>query len=329
MTIREIAEMAGVSNAAVSRYLNNGYLSDEKREKIKKVIEETGYSPSHNARTLRTKRTKLIGVALPKIDSETISKIVAGISMELSKYGYYLILANTDNTVKKEYEYIRVFKNNLVDGMIIIGTMMDKTHKKLIKSLDCPAVVVGQQVDYCQCVYHDDFEAARQLTELMIEAGRRNIGYIGVPKADVAAGLRRFEGYSAALKKHGLKPPEGGVLEGAFTSESGYLSASKLLKARPETDGIFCATDNIALGVYEYLEQKGRKIGDDISVVGTGHTRLSTIVRPKLTTVHFQYKTSGIEAAKMLLGELESDSPTSRRHVEIKLEVQLIKHDSV
>ena len=206
MTIREIAEMAGVSNAAVSRYLNNGYLSDEKREKIKKVIEETGYSPSHNARTLRTKRTKLIGVALPKIDSETISKIVAGIGMELSKYGYYLILANTDNTVKKEYEYIRVFKNNLVDGMIIIGTMMDKTHKKLIKSLDCPAVVVGQQVDYCQCVYHDDFEAARQLTELMIEAGRRNIGYIGAPKTDVAAGLRRFEGYSAALKKHGLKP---------------------------------------------------------------------------------------------------------------------------
>ena len=96
MTINEIAEMAGVSRATVSRYLNNGYVSGEKSEKIRKVIEETGYQPSAQAQVLRTKRTKLVGVIIPKINSDSISRMVAGISSVLSDAGYELLLANTD-----------------------------------------------------------------------------------------------------------------------------------------------------------------------------------------------------------------------------------------
>ena len=102
MNINEIAKLAGVSRATVSRYLNNGYVSSEKKEVIRRVIQETGYQPSSQAQTLRTKKTSLIGVILPKINSDTISREVEGISDILTRRGYQLILANTNNDVEEE-----------------------------------------------------------------------------------------------------------------------------------------------------------------------------------------------------------------------------------
>ena len=102
MTIKEIAQLAGVSSAAVSRYLNGGYVSEGKKEQIRKVIEETGYQPSAQARMLRTKKASLVGVVVPKINSESISRITAGIESVLAERGYQMLLAGTDNTPAKE-----------------------------------------------------------------------------------------------------------------------------------------------------------------------------------------------------------------------------------
>ena len=123
MTIKEIAQLAGVSSAAVSRYLNGGYVSEEKKEQIRKVIEETGYQPSAQARMLRTKKASLVGVVVPKINSESISRITAGIESVLAERGYQMLLAGTDNTPAKEVEYLRLFENYPVDGIILVGTV--------------------------------------------------------------------------------------------------------------------------------------------------------------------------------------------------------------
>ena len=114
MTIKEIAKLAGVSSAAVSRYLNGGYVSDEKKEQIKKVIDETGYQPSAQARMLRTKKACLIGVVVPKINSESISRITAGIEKVLSERNYQMLLAGTDNTPAKAFNDDRVEKEPLI-----------------------------------------------------------------------------------------------------------------------------------------------------------------------------------------------------------------------
>ena len=106
MTISEIAKMAGVSSTAISRYLNGGSLSEEKRKKIKEIIEETGYVPSEYARTLRTKKSYQIGVIVPNISSSTVARIVSGISAVLYERGYHLLLANTDNDPKQELDYL-------------------------------------------------------------------------------------------------------------------------------------------------------------------------------------------------------------------------------
>ena len=110
MTIKEIARLAGVSSAAVSRYLNGGYVSEEKKEKIREIIEKTGYRPSVQARNLRTRQTRLVGVVVPKISSETISRVTDGIGKILQEKGYQMLLATTDNNPEKELEYMELFE---------------------------------------------------------------------------------------------------------------------------------------------------------------------------------------------------------------------------
>ena len=120
--INEIAKLSGVSRATVSRYLNDGYVSKEKRELISRVINETGYIPSQQARTLRTGKTKLVGVIIPKINSHSVSRMVAGITKVLGQNGYQVLLANTDNDEKVEVDYLNLFaERNKVDGIIDVN----------------------------------------------------------------------------------------------------------------------------------------------------------------------------------------------------------------
>lgn len=163
MTIKEIAQLAGVSSAAVSRYLNGGYVSEEKKEQIRKVIEETGYQPSAQARMLRTKKASLVGVVVPKINSESISRITAGIESVLAERGYQMLLAGTDNTPAKEVEYLRLFENYPVDGIILVGTMFTAGHRKFLKETKVPVVVIGQRTSHANCIYHDDYGAGKAM----------------------------------------------------------------------------------------------------------------------------------------------------------------------
>ena len=200
MTIKEIAQMAGVSSAAVSRYLNGGYVSEQKKEQIRKVIEKTGYQPSTQARILRTGRTHLVGVVAPKINSESISRITAGIEQVLSARGYQMLLASTDNQPKNELTYLRIFESYPVDGIVLIGTVLTDEHRRFLKESKVPVVVVGQETEMASCIYHDDFGAGRAMgQEVAVKALKRNggrpedckIAYIGVTREDKAAGAAR------------------------------------------------------------------------------------------------------------------------------------------
>ncbi len=325
LTIAEIAKLAGVSRAAVSRYLNNGYISEEKKQKIKKVIEQTGYRPSLQAQTLRTKKSKLIGIVLPKINSETISRIVAGISQVLSEKGFQILLANTENNVQKELEYLNVFQNNNVEGIIFIATLLNKEHKNIIKQIDVPVVIIGQKVDYTSCIYHNDYLAAKQLTEIMICNGRKKIAYIGVTVKDKAAGLERKKGYLDALKSYHIVANENIMTESDFSMESGYDAMKRLLEQDEHIDAIFCATDFIAVGAIKYLKEKQINIPQQIQIVGIGHTKLSEIITPTLTTAHFYYKTSGQDGAQMLLDLLKEQKKVIK---EVKLGFEIIEQQS-
>ena len=226
MNINEIAKLAGVSRATVSRYLNNGYVSEEKKKNISRVIEETGYQPSSQAQRLRTKKTKLVGVILPKIDSNTISREVAGISDILTKKGYQLILANTNNSVEEELKYLSLFRDNQVDGVIFIATILTKQHREMMKGFKVPIVLLGQQLDGYPCIFQDDYKAAVNLTEQMVKTGKK-FGYITVTDKDEAVGRQRKSGVEKVLGENQITLESGCVKCGNFTLESGYEKAKR------------------------------------------------------------------------------------------------------
>lgn len=324
MNINEIAKLAGVSRATVSRYLNNGYVSDEKREIIRKVIEETGYQPFAQAQTLRTKKTSLVGVILPKINSDTISREVAGISDVLTARGYQMILANTNNNLDEELKYLSLFRERQVDGVIFIATMFTRKHKQMLKDYKVPIVLLGQHLEGYPCVYQDDCRAAALITEKLLKKGKK-FAYIGVTERDEAVGQKRKKGFESALRRKKIEVPEERFKEGAFTLDSGYEKTCELFEKDPTIDSLVCATDTMAIGAMTYLKEIGLRIPEDVQVAGIGDGALGKIVEPKLTTVHFYYKTSGREAAAMLVDLLEQDKGVCK---EVKMSCELVERES-
>ena len=285
MNINEIAEMAGVSRATVSRYLNNGYVSKEKREKIREVIEKTGYQPSTQAQTLRTRKTKLVGVILPKINSDSVSRMVAGISEILNKNNYRIILANTANQVEEELKYLALFQENQVDGVILIGTIFTKRHLKLISEYKVPIVILGQKLEGYACVYQDELHACQDLMEKMGRTAKE-IAYVGVTQKDEAA--------------------------------------RELIETNPGIDTIFCATDTIAVGVFVYLREQNIAVPDQIQLAGVGDTTIGRVMDPSLTSIHYFYKTSGKEAARMMV-ELLENTDAVRKEIQMGYEIKIRK----
>lgn len=324
MNINEIAKLAGVSRATVSRYLNDGYVSEEKKEKIREVIERTGYKPSAQAQMLRTRRTGQVGVIIPKINSESISRMVAGISTVLKEAGFQLLLADTENKEKEELEYLRLFSENQVDGIILIATIFTQEHKKALKGLRVPVVLLGQQLAGYSCVYQDDYHAARAAAEMLIEGGAGRPGCIGVTKRDRAVGEARRKGFLDVLKDKGIIWEEACYEECGFSAQDGYEAAGRLLEREPELDGIFCVTDTIALGAMARIRETGRSVPEQVAVVGIGDTVSGRLMLPRLSSVHFYYKTSGQEAARLLLELMNGTVPGK----EVKMTYSVVERDT-
>lgn len=326
MNITKIAQLCGVSKTTVSRFLNNGYVSKENKEKIQKVIDETGYVPSSYAKQLRTKKTNLIGVIVPKISSETISRIVDGISSQVNKFGYNILLGNTDLNIEKEIEYLNIFKNNQVDGIIIVATEFTKKHLEIMENIKIPIVVVGQNIENYSCIYHDDYNVVKFLVSKLKEKNRKNIAYIGVYKNDKAVGYEREKGFIDGLLENDLNVDYDLIKAGDFSSESGYKKCREIFNLNKEIDSIICATDNIAMGAINFLKEINLKVPKDISILSIGDSKYSKIISPKLSTIHYYYKTSGIKAGEIIIDKINNKNDKT---IKIKLGFEYIKRESI
>lgn len=325
MNISEFAEYAGVSKAAVSRYFNKGYLSDDKRKIIERAIEETGYAPSLSARSIKTRVTKLVGVILPKLSSESCARITEGISQVLSEQGYQIILVNTANDCNKEIEYLDLFRQNRVDRVILLATMFTAMHRSVMNKMHIPIVIVGQQYKGFNSVCHDDYGAAYALTELMIRRGGKVPGYIGVTDSDKASGESRHHGFLDALAAHDLALDPGNAAVSEFNIDSGYHCAKKIMKRTNAPDFIFCATDNIAAGALLYCKEQNIRIPEELMLCGVGDSKLGAVAAVPLTSARLHYKTAGIEAAQMLLNALGRNSTVPKI---LKLDYEVVERES-
>lgn len=310
MTISDIAKMAGVSSAAVSRYLNGGPLSAEKRAAIHRVVQKTGYAPDAAAQTLRTGKMNQIGVITPNISSQSVGQVVTGITQELDASRYLMLLANSAIEESRELSYLAAMQRNHVAGVILMGTVYTPALAQALRDCRVPVVVTGQRFPEVSCVYNDDRAAACELAARMIARGRRRLGYIAGPEKDVATGAERRRGVQQAMTEAGLDQDSLCCVHcTAFTPEEGARCMAQLLQQDPALDGVVCVTDVVALGALQVLREAGRQVGQDMGLAGIGDSWAGAVVEPGLTTVRFYQQQVGVEAARMLVQMITDRSP--------------------
>ena len=236
-----------------------------------------------------------------------------------------MLLATTDNNPEKELEFLRIFSNNRVDGVIFIATVFTREHRKILKNMSIPVVIVGQQLSGYSCIYHDDYGAGRALAEHVLATGRKKLAYIGVLKEDVAVGQQRFEGVLAAAAEAGIEIPPERTEIAEFSAESGHRCMRKILAESPDIDAVICATDGIAIGAMQCLRETGRRVPDNVAVAGFGDNVISSVTTPTLTTVHLYYREAGETAAKRIVERIDGKEKTT---VEIKQGFKVMERGS-
>ncbi|MRH41353.1 LacI family DNA-binding transcriptional regulator [Aquibacillus halophilus] len=327
-TIKEIAAMASVSRTTVSRVLNNsGYVSEDVRKRINKVIEETGYIPSQQAKSLRTKKTKVIGVILPTIKTETSGRLVAGIDEVLSEAGYQILLANTNLDRQKEIEFLQLLKVRQVDGIILAATNVNDELVEKIKQLDIPFVAIGQEIQGIFNVLYDDYHAARDMTSLFVRKGHKRISFIGVDESDRAVGFLRKKGFLDEMNNNNLSVEDAWVEKGVFNIQSGYEAMARIIQNSTRIPtAVFAVTDRLAIGAMRYLNEHSYTIPDEMAIAGIGASEMSKYVTPPLTTIDYFNESVGHEAAKLILNRTTNHNKEFKK---ITSNYRLIERDSV
>ena len=216
-----------------------------------------------------------------------------------------MLLANTDNVPERELEYLDLFQNHPVDGIVLVATMITDEHRRAIGSCRVPIVLIGQNVEGAACVYHDDYEAAFELGRALAGRVDGKIAYIGVTEEDRAAGYDRRRGFEAGLRAAGVVLDPSLIRQGSFTLDSGYRAARELLADFPDVSLIACATDTMAAGALRAIDEV-RGMGEGIHrVSGFGDNAFLRALTGGIPTVHYGYLTSGVEATSMLLDALD------------------------
>nr|WP_312291551.1 LacI family DNA-binding transcriptional regulator [Clostridium chromiireducens] len=318
VTIQDIANMVNVSKSSVSRYLNNGYVSEENAKKIKEAIEKTGFETNFFAKRLKTKKSGLVGIVIPRIDSVTIGKVLTGINKKLRENGYQGIILISELDIEKELSNINSLHQQGVDGIIISSMAITKKHIELISRLSIPTIFTGQRNEFINYIKIDDYEAGKMMGSYFTAKGHTNIVFIGVNEWDKAVGVDRKNGFFDAVKEGN---PESNIqfIETDFSFISAYNKGEEVLKYKPTA--IVCATDNICLGILRYLHENNIKVPDEISVAGFGGYDIGSVSYPTLTTVAFDYELIGIKAAQGILDliegrELKENNDTSLKLIE-------------
>lgn len=316
LTMSDIAKMAGVGKSTVSRYFNGGYVKEETRLKLKKIIDENHYEPSALAQSLKAKYTKTIGIVVPCLDSITTSRVLMTMDQYLKDKGYTTLIINTNHDEMRELTSIEQLWRMNVDGIILVATTVTLAHQTIAVKLDIPLLFVAQRYGAGISIINDDYSAGYEVGEYVAKKGHRDICYVGVNGKDEAVGIYRKEGVINGLKDNGVTNID--ILETDFSLEKAHVITLEYLKHKKPT--IFIgATDNIALGCLKAINELGLKMPDDISLVGFGGYETSLFINPSLSTIRFNNEETGVRAGKTIIDLIEDKKVDNIQLIDYKL----------
>ncbi len=306
-SLHDVAKLSGVSKSTVSRVINNEYgVKASTREKVQKAIEECGYLANQVARDLKSQKTNLIGVIVPRFASNATAKGLDGLSPVIEQAGKHVLLANSNQDKSKEIEYIKRFNQKRVEGILLYAAHLDSDLVKAIAQSNAPVVLIGQDGSLFNIpsIIYDDLSVGFSAGQRLVEAGAKNIGFIGVSSEDIAVDQCRFQGLKQYLQ-HSQQSAPLFHSRGEFSIESGFQQAKQLLLDWPQLDGLFCATDRIAIGAMQAIAESNKVPGKDIKVLGVGNDELAQVCTPSLSTFNYAFDLTGKKAAQMLLDLIE------------------------
>lgn len=308
-TIKDIARETGFSITTVSRVLNNKKegMSDKTREKILEVVEKMKYQPNQLARGLVTKKSNMLGLIVPNIVNPFFPEICRGAEDEAARNGYSLIICNSDDQAEKEENYIRLLKEQQVDGVLLASmSNLSKNSKQFLKDSQIPYVLVDRgSEDAGYEVFMDNYKGGYLAGKHLIDLGHRKIACITGP-TDVVNSNNRLKGFLYALEESGIPISEDYILNGNYYMEDAYSLAKDFLQ-RNEVTAIFAGNDVMACGVYQAAYEIGISIPNDLSVIGFDDIAFGKVLSPKLTTIRQDTYRIGKESINLLIKKISNE----------------------
>lgn len=306
VTMRDVAEEAGVSIKTVSRVVNDqGEISNETRQRVLVAIEKLGYRPSKVARALVTRRTQTIGLLIGDIANPYFSEVARGVMDAAQAQGYDVFICNTDGVIEKRALFSLIDHN--VDGAIIFPTYQNLAWLDKFTGPEHPMVIVNTILEPHpgQGIVRSRIEKGADLaTSYLIEKGHSVIGMIAGEVAPLNY-IKRVTGYRRALKRQGISFNEDMVIVGEPQFKHGFEAAKILLERFPKMTAIVCYNDLLAMGALQRCKEMGRRVPEDCAITGYDNISFAALVSPALTTIHVDKYKIGERAAKLLLDMLK------------------------
>ncbi|MFI9568315.1 LacI family DNA-binding transcriptional regulator [Streptomyces rishiriensis] len=318
-TLEEVAARAGVGRGTVSRVINGSpRVSDATRAAVEAAVAELGYVPNTAARALAANRTDAIALVVPEPETRFFaepyfSDMLKGVGAELSdtEMQLLLIFAGSDKERRRLAEYLAAHR---VDGVLLVSVHADDPLPDLLAQLEIPAVISGPRSarESLASVDSDNFGGGRSAVEHLLARGCREIAHI-TGRLDVYGAQRRVDGYREALRDAGHAADEQLIEQGDFTEEGGRRAMAALLDRRPGLDAVFAGSDVMAAGARQVLREKGRRIPDDVALVGYDDSAIARHMDPPLTSVRQPIEEMGRRMIDLLLSEIADSRPTVSR----------------
>lgn len=302
-TIYEVAKLAGVSLATVSRVINgNAKVSDKNRTKVTEAITKLDYRPNTAAKSLATNRTNSIGLMVSELYGPFYGQMMSQVETTLRSAGKHVIITAGHSEESSEREGIQFLINRNCDGLILHAEAMQEKELVTLSQSGKPVVLLNREISLTQdqCIHMDNEMGGRLVADYLLDQGHRNIAYITGPlwKTDAS---RRLNGAINACARKGFTLPASLVVEGDYSEESGHQAMAGLLAQNVDITAVICGNDAIAAGAMRAVREADLNIPSDISVVGFDNTQFSRFCYPALTTVHHPIAEMGKMAAELIL----------------------------
>lgn len=298
-SIRDVAQLANVSPATVSRVMNGTANVDaDKKERVLRAIEETGFVPNAVARSLFKKSAKTIGLIVPNIENPFFTQLANVIEQTADAGGFRILLCSSNNDLEKEKSMIQLLTSMNADGIII-----STNNEELIPVIDAceiPVVITDRRIekvmssDYVHC---DHYEGGRMAMEHLLECGCKNIVCMRASQ-DISSARARYDGYADVCRERGIKRQ---IIDCNYVYEEGIEKTELLLEKYPDVDGIVACNDMVALAAYKVLHSKGIKVPEQVQIIGFDDIKWASLMTPALTTISQPIEEIGQKVAELII----------------------------